>query len=886
MVSGFSALWLKWVTDYPKTVIGLLVGFLILAAVGLPRFKLDASADSLTLEHDKDLTYFRQMSKQFGSGDFLIVTYTPKQDLFSDPSLSLLRDLQDELAQIEGISNVNSILNVPLLYSPKRSLREIAKDPQTLESPGVDRNLAKQEFLTSPIYRDMILGPDGQTTALQLNIGVDRRYIELVQKRDELRLKRDTSGLTAEETEQLNSVSQAFLEYRTQSQARGHRRVEDVRAVVAKYQDRAQIFVGGITMITADMITYIRKDLVIFGSAAVAFMILVLAIIFRSLRFVVIPMASCLAAVFIMLGLISWLDWRLTVISSNFVALLLIISLAIIIHLVVRYREYLQENPQWSRKELVEATLIFMARPCLYTALTTIVAFVSLVVSDIRPVIDFGWMMTIGLVFALSIAFLLLPACLMLLPKLTPPASVKSNNQLGKEAKPLTLYCSTIVERFGGSVLLVSGLIGVLSIWGISRLQVENRFIDYFHEDTEIHQGLSVIDNKLGGTTTLDIIINSKAAVVSAADTPPEFTDEDDPFAEADPFDESDPFDAPSPITEEDAFAEADPFSEHGAEKTSYWMTVAGMETVKVIHDYLDSMPEIGKVQSLATLYEVGLDMNGSLNNFELAVMDKSLSPEIRRALVGPFLFENGDTRITMRVKDSYPDLQRAELVERIRQHLQQNTGLDMQHVKFSGLLVLYNNMLQSLFSSQIVTLGAVFLGIMVMFVILFRSLLIAVVAIVPNILAALSILGTMGLAGIPLDMMTITIAAITVGIGVDDTIHYIHRFKTELSIDGNYIAAMHRSHGSIGRAMYYTSVIIIFGFSIMVLSEFIPTIYFGILTGLAMLAALAGALFLLPKLILIARPFKSVEQARKAVPKEDTSEVFQNVSQVMVDSD
>lgn len=855
MVSRFANCWLRWVTGYPKTVLLVLVVVLLAAAAGLPNFKLDASADSLTLEHDKDLSYFRNVSKNFGSGDFLILTFTPKEDLFTDKSLQLLNDLQNDLARIEGVSNINSILNVPLLFSPKRSLREIAQQPLTLQSPGVDRNLAKEEFLSSPIYREMILGPDGKTTALQLNIAVDRRYIELVQSRDGLREKRDQSGLSAQEHKQLAEVTEQFLAYRTASEARGHKRVQRVREVVAKYQDRAQIFVGGITMITADMITYIKRDLVIFGTAAVVFMIFVLAVIFRSVRFVVIPMATCLSAVLIMLGLLSWMDWRLTVISSNFVALLLIISLAIIIHLVVRYREYAQANTDWSQAQLVSETIKYMAKPCLYTSLTTIVAFASLVSSDIRPVIDFGWMMTMGLVFAMIFAFLLLPASLMLLPK------EKKHLPGGKvtEHKPLTLYCSAIVEQRGTLVLALSAIVAVASVWGITRLQVENRFIDYFRANTEIHQGLAVIDNKLGGTTSLDIIVNVKAALQpsSSDNVPDDFTDEDDPFAEADPFDESDPFDAPNIVTEEDTFAEADPFSEHGQKGTSYWMTLAGLEQIEAIHDYLDTLPEVGKVQSLAILYKVGKDINGGLNNFELAIMDKSLSPEIRQALVTPYLYKNGDTRITMRVKDSYPDLQRMELVERIRQHLTETTDLDMSQVRFSGLLVLYNNMLQSLFSSQIVTLGVVFLGIMIMFIILFRSFLVAFVAIVPNLLAAVSILGAMGLAGIPLDMMTITIAAITVGIGVDDTIHYIHRFKTEIAVDGDYVAAMHRAHASIGRAMYYTSIIIIFGFSIMVLSEFIPTVYFGLLTGLAMLAALAGALFLLPKLILIFKPFK-----------------------------
>lgn len=853
-MNRFTDMWLGWVTRFPRLVLLCIIAFTLLMALGLPNFKLDASADSLTLENDQDLNYFRETAKNYSSGDFLIVTFTPRDDLFSDKSLELLGRLQEELASIEGVESVNSILNVPLLFSPKQSLREVAKEPRTLLTPGMDRDLAKREFLESPIYREMILGPEGQTTALQLNIAVDRHYIDLVQQRDLLREKRSGEQLSAAEEAELAQVTKTFLDYRTQSEARAHQRVEKVREVVARYKDEAQIFVGGISMITADMITFIHKDLVVFGGATLLFIIFVLAVIFRSMSFILIPVATCFTAVLIMLGLLSWLDWRVTVISSNFVALLLIIAMSIIVHLVVRYREYAEQNPDWTQRQLVSETVRFMAIPCLYTTLTTMVAFMSLVVSGIRPVIDFGWMMTIGLVFALVLAFLLLPACLMLLPR--PKPKPISTQETKPKSKPLPVYCSQFVERHGGIVLGVSVVVGVLSIWGISRLQVENRFIDYFHETTEIYQGLSVIDQKLGGTTSLDIVIKARAVnglAKSEDEQSRPSADEDDPFAEVD----ADPFGDVETVDEDDPFADPADAATSAKNSTSAWMTVAGLQEIERIHDHLETLPEVGKVQSLGILYKVGKELNGSLNNFELAVMDKALSEGVRAALVEPFLHGEDETRITMRVKDSYHGLKRAELVERIRSHLEEGLGLNMEEVRFTGLLVLYNNMLQSLFSSQIVTLGVVFFCIMLMFVVLFRSVLVSLVGILPNVLAAVSILGGMGLIGIPLDMMTITIAAITVGIGVDDTIHYIHRFKKEIAVDGDYVAAMHRSHGSIGKAMYYTSVIIIFGFSIMALSEFIPTIYFGLLTGLAMFAALMAALFLLPKFILLTRPFK-----------------------------
>ncbi|MBU2986989.1 MMPL family transporter [Saccharophagus degradans] len=870
MISFWFERYLNFVTRFPKVTL-LLVGLVTLGlAAGLPNFKLDASSESLTLEADTDLDYYRQISKRFDSGDFLVVTFKPNNDLFADESLTSLRKMQDELAAIDGVASIDSILNVPLLYSPKRSLSETVTETLTLETPGLDKSLAKQEFLSSPIYKELILSEDGQTTALQLNLTVDYKYIELVRQRDKLRIQSHLPSFTEQDQARLDQLSEAFRKYRTTAEARAHNRVAEVRSVVDKYRSEAQIFVGGITMITADMISFIRSDLVVFGTAVLLFMIVTLALIFRSWRLVVLPMAVSITAVVMMLGFISWLDWRLTVISSNFVALLLIISLSITIHLVVRYRENGTEHPYWSQKERIQETLRFMAKPCLYTALTTVVAFASLVVSGIRPVIDFGWMMTIGLMVALVLAFVLLPAGLMALGDDDPLIETRKRPKeackpykgaLGGFHQPLTVYLSKVIERFGSGILLGSLVVAGLSVWGISRLEVENRFIDYFKDTTEIYQGLSVIDNELGGTTTLEIIVTADKSDLALARGEFGLVDEDDPFAEADHFDESDPFETPEPLAEQDPFADADPFSEHGDTGQSFWMTKAGLKKIDALHTYLEQQPEIGVVRSLATLYRVGVDINGGLNDFELALMEKSLPQDVKQVLLSPYLVaEEEQARITLRVKDLYPGLKRKELVDRIKAHIEQDDTFESKNVRFTGLLVLYNNMLQSLFSSQIITLGAVFLAILVMFILLFRSFKIAFIAILPNSLAAISVLGIMGLGGLPLDMMTITIASITVGIGVDDTIHYIHRFKKEIVVDGDYIAAMHRAHASIGRAMYYTSVIIIFGFSIMVLSKFIPTIYFGLLTGVAMFAALMGALLLLPKLIILFKPFGKVQ--------------------------
>jgi uncharacterized protein len=843
--SRFTQTWVSWVIKNPKWTLLLLTILTLAAAAGLPRFKLDASADSLTLEADTDLDYFRKVSKQYNAGDFLVVTYTPKIDLFTDAALAKLNDLHKELAAIEGVQAVNSILNVPLLYSPKQSLREIAKQPRTLLTLGedqtaTDKSLAKQEFLTSPIYRELILSPDGQTTALQLNLTVDKVLIDLVTQRDALISKRHQQTLTAEEEQVLNRVAAEYLQRRTDADAKSRDRVAKVREITGRYKVDAQIFVGGLTMITADMVDYIRSDLLIFGTASFLFMVFILAVLFRNVRYVLIPIASCVMSIVLMLGFLSWVDWRLTVISSNFVALLMIISLTVTIHLVMRYREYVAAQPSWDREQLIMATLSFMAMPSWNNTLTTVVAFASFVTSGIRPLIDFGWMMSIGLIVALVLSFVTLPAFLMLLPK---DQSVPAVHPLTKTRRSISALCGQFVEKFGRSIFWGGIFLGLISFWGVAKLEVENRFIDYFHADTEIHQGLALIDNKLGGTTSLDIIITPKFNAT-------------EPARDADPFADADK-DADTFSDDEDAFADGDPLSENGA-KTSVWMTVGGMEYLEKIHDYLETLPEVGKVQSLATLYKVGKDINGSLNNFELALMEKSLPEAVSQVLFNPFLDKaNDQTRITLRVKDSYPDLKRAELIERIRSKINSIDGMEIQEVRYSGLLVLYNNMLQSLYSSQIATLGWSFVVIFIMFLVLLRSWLLSVVATVPTAISAVVMLGGMGFFGIPLDMMTITIASITVGIGVDNTIHYLHRFEEELQLDGDYLATMHRCHASIGHAIYHTNNIIVFGFSIMVLSSFIPTIYFGALTGVAMMVSLAGTLFFLPQFILVLRPFK-----------------------------
>jgi predicted RND superfamily exporter protein len=810
------------------------------------KIKLDASADSLMLQGDPSLEYYREVSRDYGAEEFVLITWKPYSDLLSPESLLPLREMARELRALEGVSSVVTVWDVPLLESPPVSLSDITsgKPLPSLEQAGIDLDMVLEELTTSPIYADLLASRDGQVSAVQINLLRDERYNTLLQSREDLRKLKREQGLSVMEARELAEVEAAFKAHTAVGLEKQSQLVESVRGIAARYGEHAQLFVGGVPMIAADMVRFVQNDLVLFGGAILGIMLVVLAIIFRRVRWVVIPLLTCSSTVVVMLGLLGALDWRMTVISSNFVAVLLIISLALSIHLIVRYRELHAAEPEGDLHQRVLNTVRLMVVPCFYTSITTIVAFVSLVVSGIQPVIDFGWMMTVGIAVALPMAFVLVPCLMLVWPQGRPMTHVG-------ETPPLTLRFARVADRFGGSILLVSALLFGATVYGISRLEVENRFIDYFHESTEIYQGMELLDAKLGGTIPLDIVLtaphldeplpglDTSAVVVTPVAG-------DDPFAQDDEW--GDEFDS-----------DFDEFGSAGEEdfQPSYWFSLEGMRQLDKVHNYVDALPETGKVLSLATIFAVVKDLLGEdIGGVELALVQKSLPDGIKDMMVNPyFSAEKEQARITMRVKETSKDLRRNDFLINLRQHLEGELGFAPEQVELTGMLVLYNNVLQSLFRSQILTLGVVFLAILVMFLVLFRSLWLALIALAPNLLAAGMVMGIMGLTGIPLDIMTITIAAIVLGIGVDNCIHYVHRFMREFPEDRDYLATMYRCHGSIGRALYYTTVTVVVGFSMLSLSNFTPSIYFGVLTVLAMAAAVLGALLLLPRLIILFKP-------------------------------
>jgi len=805
-------------------VLAVLACILIFFTLHAKDFKLDASADSLLLEDDKDLKIFRDLIERYDTKEFLFVTFTPVNDLFSPESIQHIRNLRDEIAQLELVDSVISIIDVPLLKQFDGSLSDIAKNYRTLENEDVNIERARQDLTTSPIFSQLIISKDGQTTALQINLKDNLEYRELQKQKNTLSIKKRKGTLTNQDEATLINVLDKYDAAKIKQDKLNHETIERIRSIMDKYKQFGVLHLGGVPMIADDMITFIKNDLIVFGFGVSVFLILMLSIIFRQKRWVLLPLISCIYAGLLMIGLLGFVGWRVTVISSNFISLMLIITMSMNVHLIVRCRQLRQDFSEMSHQDLVFEMTRKMVWPCLYTALTTIMAFGSLVVSDIKPVIDFGWMMTIGLVVTFLTTFFLFPAILMLLGKTDPVTSTGNQYQF-------TSVLAGITEKHGNKVLVGALILAIISIVGITRLEVENSFVNYFRDDTEIYQGLKLIDQKLGGTTPLDILISFDEDVEVSVDD------------EAD--DEFDDFDLLfGDVTEEDT--------------ADYWFTPDKVDLVKAVHDHLDGLHAVGKVLSLASIIRVGEEVNkGTFDAFELAIVYKRMPQELKTSMIDPYIsIENNEARINVRIIDSLEDLRRNEFLKQLKYDLINKLGLSEEKVQITGLLVLYNNMLQSLFRSQIMTLGVVMAGIFLMLVILFRSFSLAIIGIIPNLLAAAIILGLMGLLGIPLDMMTITIAAITIGIAVDNSIHYIYRFREEFAQRDGYIETLHYCHANIGKAVFYTATTIIIGFSILIMSNFIPTIYFGILTALAMLIALFAALTLLPKLILIWKPF------------------------------
>ncbi len=812
--SPLSRLYSAMVFGRPWLVLALLGVLTVVLGWYAQNFKLDASADSLLMEGDQELEYSRQINNRYGTNDTVTIAYTPTAELFSADTFAQLGALRDELLGLERVESVDSLLNVPIFGDT--ALLSLSEDYDTVLTPGLDLAAARQELMDSPVFSNAIVSPDGLTAAMLVSFARDERYHALIDSRESLRSKRNSEGLTADEAATLAQISAEFDAYSNLTAEQRHEDIASIREILTHYQDNATLYLGGAPMIADDMVTFVRNDLASFSIGVFAFIVIALGLIFRRLRWILLPLGCCAVAGVIVVGVLGLMDWRVTVVSSNFMSLLLITTISLTVHLTVRFRQLRATRHFTDHDRLLRHTVLSMWRPCLYTALTTIVAFASLISSGISPIISFGWIMVIGVTTALLVVFLVFPAVMSLLQN----DEEKLSN---KTTMALTSALARATDRLGNKVLIISALLLVFSVVGLMRLKVENSFIDYFSEDTEIFKGMTLFDEKLGGTLSLDVVVNL-----------PEAEALDDGF--------------------DDGFGDAAAEEDNDA----YWFTGDKMDEIKSIHNYLDALPNTGKVLSFGSVIQLAEQLNGNapVDSFVWALLYSRLPATLKASVLTPFVsVADNQVRFNVRVIESAENLNRNELITGIEQGLQDEFGYTAEQVDTTGILVLYNNVLQSLYQSQILTLGLVLFAIMLMFIVLFRSTYLAFLCIIPNILAALFVLGLMGWLGIPLDIMTITIAAIAVGMGVDNTIHYMHRFKHEFHRLGNYRETMYLCHNSIARAMYFTTMIVVAGFSILVLSNFIPTIVFGLLTSIAMMVALLGALTLLPQLMISFQP-------------------------------
>ena len=797
-----------------RLFIYLLVGICIFSAFGVPNFQLDASSDTLLLDNDPDLKVYRENSRKYGSSDFLVVSFTPNQNIFSKDTIEVLTSFVNELNEIDGINNVLSFLDVPLLTYQEQSINELSENLITLKTPELDFVKAKKDFENNEVYKGLLISEDLKTIAFQMTLKSNESYQSLIEERYDL-LDSELSLSKDKFTESLTSLDYLLDQERQINAENDAKLVNDIRSVISDYSEYGQIYLGGGIMIAYDTIQMIWQDLLVFGIAVFVMFVLILSIIFRQVRWVVVPLASAATSALITTGLISWFNWKVTVVSANFIALLMIIGISLTVHLVVRYREIASSYHDMDQLNCVKLTLSQMFLPCLYTALTTMVAFASLIVSDIKPIIDFGLLMVVSISITFLVSFLFFGSVVGSMQKNEKDAHI--DYSIG-----FTTWINKLVLKLRNLIPVLSIILFILALMGINKLTVENKFIDYFKPSTEIYKGLSLIDQKLGGTAPLDIVISS-------------------------------PDNSNLNIDDEEGF---DDFGVE-TDEYGYWYNADKLSELEKIHDYLENRPEIGKVLSVSSAIKLAEIAKGSkLDDLELALLRKVLPQDINDQLLSSFISDDDEeVRLSARVIESLDGLSRNNLIKEVKSDLIGKFNLNEDDFYLSGISVIYNNLLQSLFQSLIGSLSIVFVSIFLMFIFLFRSLKIAITSLIPNILSAASVLGIIGWSGIPIDIMTVTVAAIGIGIGVDNTIHYVHRFLKEFEKENNYDLAIKNSHATIGRAMFYTSLTIVLGFMILISSNFNPSVFFGIFTSFAMIMAILSALILLPVLFRIFKP-------------------------------
>jgi len=770
---------------------------LFLSFFFIQNFRIDASSDTLVAQNDEEFKYFNFYNKIFTSENFLVLAVEKKSEI----DLNFINNfeiLSSKLEKLEPVSHVFSFIDAPILFLNNTSLTNLNADNiENIKNTNFNINDVIEEFTNNPVYKDQLLNKDADVFSIVIYLN---KNLELKSAQEDFK----------------NTIisKKKYLKIKKSHDKKRNDLIKNIRIIINEADKKHSYYLGGVEMIANDVINFVKKDIVIFSISVVLIIIAVLFFIFREIKWVIISLLTSSYAIIVIFGILGFSQIEVTAISSNFSALIFILSISMNIHIINYYRllEYTEKN-LW-------VTLKNMFWPCLYTTLTTMVAFGSLIITDIKPIIDFGFIMLISLIISLLCSFTILPLCISLF-------SNNSNHKVNKTV--LKVNFISLVLNHSNKIIVSSFLLFIISIYGGFNLGVENSFVNYFKKNTEIYKGMKLIDEELGGTTPLDIVLtfNKNDELFISINDEEEIID-DSEF--------------------EDEFLDEDIFSSNTSD---IWFSEDKIEMISIIHRYLENKNEVGKVQSIISLIELADSINKvPLNIFELSVLYNEIPETYKQDLIYPYLvIDENMAKITARIKDS-EDINRKNIILDIKNFIENNKNSTLEDYKVNGLLVLYNNMLDSLFESQIKSLGFVIILIFLMFLILFQSFKLSILAIIPNIFASSFILGIIGFLSIPLDIMTITIAAITIGIAVDNTIHYLYRFK-EFNQNNNVIDAINLTNRSAGLAVFTTSVTIALGFSILSLSSFIPTVIFGIFTSMAMIFAMIGVLILLPSLIM-----------------------------------
>ena len=591
----FARLYQSTVIGKPKTILALLVLCLLFFGYYTKDFKLDASSDTLLIENDPDLKYLREITDRYGAKEFLILTFTPKEKLISDSSINNLANLKKEIQNFDWVHSVITILDVPLLNNSDKPLAERLKNVVTLKNQNVDRDKAFEEILNSPVFRNFVISEDGTTTGIIVNIKEDKKLKDLIVKNNEFKEKIKKK----EKIYNYDEFKIEFENYKNLAKKKNHKNIIEIRKLIKKYNKIGKIHLGGIPMIADDMMSFIKNDIVVFGAGVFIFIVATLWFIFRKIVWIIVPLSSCFFAVVIMIGLLGLLGWKVTVISSNFIALMLILTMAMNIHMSVRYLQFKKNNPDIPNSSIILLTTSKMFWPILYTVLTTICAFLSLILSEIKPIIDFGWMMSLGLITSFIITFTLLPTILNFLSK--DKIEIREENK-----SVITNFLANISINDSKIIFSVTAIIVFLSIFGISKLEVENSFINYFNKNTEIYKGMKLIDDKLGGTTPLEIILKFPAKLKE--------TKEDDDF---DDWDE-----------------------DESSDNKKYWFTKDKIDKIDKVHNYLDSLDSVGKVLSFSSILQVAKQLNNNkeLGTLEMGVLYSKLPESIKKEIIDPYI--------------------------------------------------------------------------------------------------------------------------------------------------------------------------------------------------------------------------------------------------------